>query len=1118
MSDAFADLDAALGRFDGAAALAACEELGPKGGARAAAGRVRALWLLRRWNEGRAELAKLSAVSESVHVELARGIVALGQPDDPLFPVLDRGSALRDADRALEAFRSASALDPANAEAMAGQATALRMSGRLDEAENLLDRSQQLSSAVRVERALCLVERGQYADAISEIELILDLDPDDFRAAIVRVDVLRVDRNHSAARAAADLLGLRFPHDPRVLTTYAWLLANQGEENDDREAFEAALAVFEELISIDILQPRVVLGSVICLLALGDTTTARELSDSALQKDPLSPQLNVSRARVLIAENAPPPKIVAAHRHVLEMDPRMFRENLRLASALIDLYRREEAREVLAAFSRQYPQHPEAFNASRWLDSPWRMPQFSAITTRVDHPWLAGQDHPEKVLGHLIGEVARTWQLSPTATERLRDRVELDRNAVLEQAFSYEQRYLSARNKYRTTERRGRIPESWRLLGHLLSGTSIATGIVALPWLVWLIGQSSGLTNGWHWTLTAGIPVLLAGIALLDNFHPIRIRLSTTSASEMIYLVFALSVPPAAIWQGIHWFGTPQGILIGSTVSIMAAVAYQLGKILRENTRINESRTQGAFDEWLEYLYGAGLLPLAAEVSGELSSPYDTVLPSTSKIVSEAVVDIDTPATNELRQLLRQRSKGSFALAGPRGAGKSTLLERWCAGQLLRDTGAQEARRDLTVRVDAPVGYQSKDFLTHLFGRLCDEVETYATDHDAAIDNRGTRAAGESQSVLLRLFRETRAEHRPGRGVLTASELLHQARSERNKLRYLQSRTTEGELSFGAPPVSGATIGFKRKTSVKRDDVPLNHPQLVDRFRAFLGLAAEVVRNLDGKVLIGIDELDRISDGEGAQQFLNELKAVFNVPNCYFLVSVSEDALADFELSAMGMRTVFDSAFDTIVRVDYLTFDQAKLLLNRRVVDLPEQFAALAYVISGGLARELVRLSEAISDHKPSEKLELADVAARLVRRQLGRTTRAAMDRLSRSADRRAGASLIPVLDEHPVDELTGDLLRSFAERIAATGAGDEESGFVDGVRLDVAVMAEYLAVLLDVFDHRLDEPRMAVGAVRGPGGFETLARARRYLGANPHGARELVIAFRKAWDQLASA
>lgn len=60
--------------------------------------------------------------------------------------------------------------------------------------------------------------------------------------------------------------------------------------------------------------------------------------------------------------------------------------------------------------------------------------------------------------------------------------------------------------------------------------------------------------------------------------------------------------------------------------------------------------------------------------------------------------------------------------------------------------------------------------------------------------------------------------------------------------------------------------------------------------------------------------------------------------------------------------------------------------------------------------------------------------------------------------------------------------------------------------------MTTYLAVLLDVFNAALTEDRMAIGLVRGLGDFETLARVRRYLGANPYGALELLYAFEKAW------
>jgi hypothetical protein len=312
------------------------------------------------------------------------------------------------------------------------------------------------------------------------------------------------------------------------------------------------------------------------------------------------------------------------------------------------------------------------------------------------------------------------------------------------------------------------------------------------------------------------------------------------------------------------------------------------------------------------------------------------------------------------------------------------------------------------------------------------------------------------------------------------------------------------------PPLGG-TLGAKAKVSVQRSDVPFNHPELVARFRDFLRTAADVAAVHKGKVLVGIDELDRISDGTEAQRFINELKAVFNVPNCYFLVSVSEDALADFELSAMGMRTVFDSAFDSIVRVDYLDFLKARTLLNRRIIDLPEQFAALAYVLSGGLARELARVAEEIADER-SEARALDAMAVYLVQRQLGRTARAAMDRLGRIADRQAGAALIPVLDEQPREDLSGDVLRAYAKQVSSTGVRADEADAVATIRLDVAVMINYLAVLLDVFSKTLTEDRMAIGLTRGLGDFETLARVRRYLGANPYGALELLHAFMTAW------
>lgn len=647
----------------------------------------------------------------------------------------------------------------------------------------------------------------------------------------------------------------------------------------------------------------------------------------------------------------------------------------------------------------------------------------------------------------------------------------------------------------------------WRLLGATLFESALVFAALAIALLVWLAGGQADPFSGWRLGLMAGLPAAFLAIAVPNRIgkRPADLDLDLALAG-----LGGVAVLAASVWLGILRFGAVLGSLAGVGVTL-AVIGTVLGGYRLRNrfAKPGVLAPQRAFDRWLDSIYGNGLLPLAIGARASLKRVYETCLPVLDGTYSDVPVEIDTPASGELRRLLKQRSKGSFALAGPRGVGKSTLLERWCAGQFLRDAGpASQVRRDLTIKVDAPVGYQSKEFLIHLFGKLCDEVEKYVPTLERA-ENLPIEPASP------RLARLTR----PGRhdGGVRLAALASRAKEEREKIRFLQSHTKEGEFSLGLAPMTGASIGYKTKGTVRRDDVPLNHPELVDRFRDFLRQTAALVADLGSKVLIGIDELDRISDGEGAQRFLNELKAVFNVPNCYFLVSVSEDALAEFELAAMGMRTVLDSAFDTIVRVDYFSFEQARSLLNRRIRDLPEQFAALAYVFSGGLARELARTAETIAGDCESEQ-QLAAVTRHLVQRQLDRTTRAAMDRVSRSPDRRAGAALIPLLDERPVGELTSRILRAYAAKVADAGPDRADPEVLAGVRLDVVAMVEYLAVVQDIFDERLIEDRMAAGLERGLGAFENLARVRRYLGANSSGARELLRGFCGAWGIIGAA
>jgi hypothetical protein len=79
-------------------------------------------------------------------------------------------------------------------------------------------------------------------------------------------------------------------------------------------------------------------------------------------------------------------------------------------------------------------------------------------------------------------------------------------------------------------------------------------------------------------------------------------------------------------------------------------------------------------------------------------------------------------------------------------------------------------------------------------------------------------------------------------------------------------------------------------------------------------------------------------------------------------VSVSENAISSFERRGLPFRDVFDSAFDDIRHVDYLTLVASRHLLVRRVLNLPAPFLCLCHVLSGGLPRDLIRVTRNMLD------------------------------------------------------------------------------------------------------------------------------------------------------------
>ena len=85
---------------------------------------------------------------------------------------------------------------------------------------------------------------------------------------------------------------------------------------------------------------------------------------------------------------------------------------------------------------------------------------------------------------------------------------------------------------------------------------------------------------------------------------------------------------------------------------------------------------------------------------------------------------------------------------------------------------------------------------------------------------------------------------------------------------------------------------------------PATLSSLVTDFRAL----AEEAGKVAGRVVIGIDELDKMNDPEKVRALLRDIKGVFEVPRVHFFVSVSDEAARSLNLGALTGRDEFNSS------------------------------------------------------------------------------------------------------------------------------------------------------------------------------------------------------------------
>ncbi|HWY11451.1 MAG TPA: P-loop NTPase fold protein [Bacteroidia bacterium] len=458
---------------------------------------------------------------------------------------------------------------------------------------------------------------------------------------------------------------------------------------------------------------------------------------------------------------------------------------------------------------------------------------------------------------------------------------------------------------------------------------------------------------------------------------------------------------------------------------------------------------------------------MRAIINESLKASYSNLLgvieaPGLSEVVNPSQT-INTLAQSRLDFLFNNMPGGSIGIAGPRGAGKSTLIQNYCGTQ--RTVERIKDKKILPVFTSAPVEYDTRDFILHLFASTCysllkqegvqnpsinfEELNKSSSDPyklisanfletlkdicssfgllfiflSAIIVVSGNPAlfhiepisrvnpfllldikAGDvfklgllltfisffiqkktggswgsyiseafqninplkaASRLVYRLFRGSKSieeEENKKKEIKIEKPTISQIAIDKlQKIKFQQTFTSGWSGSLKASVLEGeinSAITFAEKQ--------MTNPEIIQEFTEFL-----TVIPLEYQIVIGIDELDKMESDQQAQKFLNEIKSLFGLPRCFYLISVSENAMSNFERRGLPFRDVFDSSFDSIVYVDYFNIDESADLLSRRVIGKPLPFFYLSYCLSGGLPRDLIRAFRQITEIKQKEPKEM---------------------------------------------------------------------------------------------------------------------------------------------------
>ena len=236
-----------------------------------------------------------------------------------------------------------------------------------------------------------------------------------------------------------------------------------------------------------------------------------------------------------------------------------------------------------------------------------------------------------------------------------------------------------------------------------------------------------------------------------------------------------------------------------------------------------------------------------------------------------------------------------------------------------------------------------------------------------------------SRSYIRRVLRFiSRSRNKTEELIVISADLLEELWYERKDM-------SSSNVSLSPSPFGpSASVGSGRER--KRE--PFTLPHLVDMWDKYIEFLTSKDGGLFQKVVVFIDEIDKLKETDKIAECMLILKALYNPQNLLFVVSVSEDAYKQFEKrpSSLEDRNEFDSSVDHSVWIGKIKCDELRTLINNRMLGYPFSIPVIQFVwmLSKGNPRDAIRLARSIPKH--DEGRSLKDIVKQLFPRILGMT------------------------------------------------------------------------------------------------------------------------------------